>query len=286
MIRIPDDKVRPGRINRLKVLTKAHAGVYLDGREYGEILMPRRFVPEDCEVGDFVNVFVYLDSEDRFVATKESPRAMAGELGYMQAVDVTPMGAFMDWGLPKDLLVPFREQLQRIYVREFHVVYVYFDEASQRLVGSTKVKKHINLNNMRYAPGDEVSLIVAGEFELGFNVIIDRLFLGVIYHTEIFRPIREGERLKGYIKQIRPDKKIDVELQKSGEIKKEALSGQIVDKLKSEGGFLPVTDKSPPEVIYDLFHVSKKVYKRAVGNLYKERIITIEDEGIRLNEIQ
>lgn len=282
MIQIPDQSVRPGRLNRLKVLTLAHPGAYLDGKAYGEILMPSGFVPEDCQVGDFVDVFVYLDSEDRFVATKEVPRAMEGELGYMEVVDTTPIGAFMDWGLPKDLLVPFREQHQRLRDGESHIVYVYFDKTSQRLVGSTKIHKHIQAHINRYSPGDPVDLIIAGEFELGYNVIIDRLCLGVIYHSEIFQPIREGQRIGGFIKQIRPDKKIDVELQRSGQHRRHDLADEIVDKLKAEGGFLPITDKSPPETIYELFHVSKKVYKRTVGNLYKRRVITIDDDGIRL----
>ncbi|MEY3001008.1 MAG: hypothetical protein RL648_1222 [Verrucomicrobiota bacterium] len=278
---IPSLTTSVGRMNRLRVVKKLSFGVYLDGKDQDEILLPIRYVPDSCEVDDFLDVFIYLDSEDRLVATTETPLAMAGELAYLRVVAVNKVGAFLDWGLPKDLLVPFGEQREGLTKDRSYIVYVYFDKTSQRLVASTKLHKYINPKSIRYKPGNKVDLIVGSAFELGWQVIIDKRFVGVIYRNEVFQPVREGDALVGYIKQVRPDGKIDVELQKSGLYGRDALAEEILVQLKAAGGFLAVTDRSPPEEIQDRFKASKKAYKRAVGGLYKRRLITLEDGGIR-----
>lgn len=283
LIHVPDLRVKVGEMNRLRVVMKVDFGVYLDGKSYGDILMPRKFVPEGCEVDDKVDVFVYLDSEDRLVATTETPYAMVGELACLKVVSTTPVGAFLDWGLPKDLLVPFREQKETLVEGRYYIVHVYFDTRSDRLVATTKVSKFLGAEGHPLREGDAVDLIIGNRFKLGYNVIIDKKVLGVIYLTEIFQPLEEGQSIKGYIKLIRPDGKIDVQLQKPGDGDRKDLSERILERLKSEGGFLSVTDKSPPETIQDLFQCSKKAYKRAVGNLYKQRLLTIGEDGIRLN---
>lgn len=281
-MKVPSLTTQVGRMNRLRVVKILGFGAYLDGKDQDEILLPKRYVPETCEVDDFLDVFIYLDSEDRLVATTETPLAMAGELAYLRVAAVTKVGAFLDWGLPKDLLVPFGEQREGLAKGRAYIVYVYFDKTSQRLVASTKLHKYINPKSIRYKPGNKVDLVVGNRFELGYQVIIEKRFVGVIYHNEIFQPVREGQALTGYIKEIRPDGKIDVELQKSGTYGREALAEKILAQLKENNGFLPVTDQSPPEEIYERFNASKKAYKRAVGGLYKQRLVALEADGIRL----
>jgi predicted RNA-binding protein (virulence factor B family) len=282
-MKIPSLTVNVGSMNRLRVVTKVRMGVYLDGKDLDEILLPTRYVPDGTEVGDFLDVFVCLDSEDRLVATTETPLGMAGELAYLEIVSVNQFGAFADWGLPKDLLIPFGEQREGVDKGRRYIVYIYFDKVSGRLVGSTKVHKFINPKSARFKAGSKVDLIIANPFELGYNVIINKQFVGVIYHNEIFQPVEEGQAIQGFIKQMRPDGKIDVELQKSGLSARESLTEAILSQLKEAGGFLPITDKSPPEEIYRRFKASKRAYKQAVGGLYKKRLVTIDDDGLRLN---
>jgi len=279
---IPSLKTKVGAMNHLQVTQKVRFGAYLDGRDLGDILLPARYVPEGCEENDFLDVFIYLDSEDRLVATTDVPLAMAGELAYLKVVAVTGVGAFLDWGLPKDLLVPFGEQREGMVRDRHYIVYIYFDKVSERLVASSKLHKFINPKSIRYKPGRKVDLLVGSPFDLGYTVIIEKQFVGVIYSNEIFQPVQPGQRVHGYIKQIRSDGKIDVELQKSGLSSHEALRDRILSGLREQDGFLPVTDKSPPQDIYERFNASKKAYKRAVGGLYKERLIVIEENGIRL----
>lgn len=276
------ERIKVGRMNRLKVAGKVDFGIYLDAGDLGEILMPGKFVPENCEEGDEVEAFVYLDSEDRLVATTETPLAMEGELAYLEVVSTTKIGAFLDWGLPKDLLVPFKEQRDPMQEGESYIVYIYYDEVSERLVASSKVYKYIHKKSDSYRIGEEVDLIIANAFDLGYRVIIDKQTVGVIYSSEIFQDIQEGQRIKGYIKTILPDGKIDVELQKTGGAARDILERQLVQDLQDSNGFLELTDKTDPEVIYKTYRVSKRAFKRAVGGLYKKRLITIEDDGLRL----
>lgn len=281
-ITIPSESLQVGRMNRLKVVTELDFGLYLDGKDQGEILMPRKYVPEGCKVDDFVDVFVYLDSEDRLIATTEIPYAMEGELAFLKVVSTTKIGAFLDWGLMKDLLVPFREQRERMVKDDHYIVYIYYDETSQRLVASSKVYKYIRKSADKYRLGDEVDLIICDKFELGYRVIVDKTFTGVIYDSEIFQPVEEGEYVKGYIKTLRADGKIDVELQKTADNARDILSEKILEDLRSAGGFLPLTDKTDPKDIYHDYRVSKRAFKRALGGLYKKQRIMIEDDGIRL----
>lgn len=276
--------VKIGRLNDLDVVSEASPGVYLDGGPFGDILLPRAYVPEGCRLGDRVKVFLYLDSEDRFVATTQTPYAMAGELAYLEAVAVTPIGAFMDWGLTKDLLVPIREQKQKVVKGEFYPTFVYYDEVSRRMVGSTKVYKHTADKAVDLSENDEVDLTIGTPFDLGYTVIINKAYLGMLYKSDVFQPLEEGRHLKGYIKKVRPDGKIDVSLRRPGDhkLRKQELSEQIVTRLKEENGFIAVTDKSRPELISTLFGVSKREFKEAVGNLYRRKIIRLEKNGIRL----
>ncbi len=271
-----------GKLNTLRVVKEVDFGMYLDGGEHGEILLPKRYVPENAKPEDILEVFIYLDSEDRIIATTETPHIMLGEFACLKVVAVTSMGAFLDWGLMKDLFVPFREQKLKMEEGRWYIVTVYLDPETKRLVASAKIEKFLDNLPPDYEAGQEVDLLIAGETDLGFNAIINNRHLGVIYKNEIFQPLRKGERIKGFIKKIREDEKIDLLLQKAGYAKVDDISMKIVDVLKKHNGFLPVTDKSDPDTIYELFGVSKKTYKKAIGALFKFRLIDIEDKGIRL----
>jgi len=271
-----------GKLNNLRVVKEVDFGLYLDGGEHGEILIPKRYVPENCKPEDIIEVFIYLDSEDRIIATTEKPFIKVGEFAMLQVAAVTPMGAFLDWGLPKDLFVPFREQKQKMEEGKWYIVTCYLDYDTKRLVASAKIEKYLDNLPPEYEAGEEVDLLVSGETDLGFNAIINSKHLGVLYKNEVFQPIKKGDRIKGYIKKIRQDEKIDLILQKAGYQKVDDISMKILQVLKDHDGFLNVTDKSDPDKIYDLFGVSKKTFKKAIGSLFKLRIINIEENGIRL----
>lgn len=278
----PGNRIKVGRMNRLKVVTEVDFGVYLDAGMMGEILMPGKYVPDGCQEGDEIEAFVYLDSEDRLVATTETPLAMEGELAFLEVVSTTPIGAFLDWGLPKDLLVPFKEQRDPMQQGQSYIVYIYYDNISERLVASSKIFKYIHKKSDSYRIGDQVDLIICNAFELGYRVIIDKQTVGVIYSSEIFQEVFEGQRIKGYIKTILPDGKIDVELQKTGGAARDILEEKLLKDLREANGFLPLSDRTDPEVIYKTYRVSKRAFKRAVGGLYKKRLIVIQDDGLRL----
>jgi len=271
-----------GEYNSLPVKKLVPFGVYLDGGEHGEILMPMRYVPKGCKEGDVVDVFIYLDSEDRIIATTEKPYATVGEFALLRVVAISKIGAFMDWGLPKDLLVPYREQKREMKEGAEYVVYIYFDFESKRIVASAKIEKFLDNTPPEYVIGQEVDLIIINESDLGFNAIIDQAHTGVLYKNEVFQPLKRGDRLKGYIKKVREDEKIDLILQKPGYEKIDSISQAILDKLDLNNGYIAITDKSDPDDIYNLFQISKKTFKKAIGSLYRERLISLEDEGIRL----
>jgi hypothetical protein len=271
-----------GTLNELEVVKTVDFGVYLDGGFHGEILLPKRYVPENCQAGDRLEVFIYLDSEDRLVATTEKPLAIVGEFAMLKVVEVTSFGAFLDWGLMKDLLVPFREQQVKMEKGNSYLVYVYLDNESQRIVATSKLDKCLGNIPVDYEPGEEVDLIIAGKTDLGYKAIVDNSHWGVIYHNEVFKPLQPGEKLKGFIKQVRPDEKIDLRLEKPGYERIDSISQGILDQLKATGGFLPFNDKSDPDLIVKTFKTSKKNFKKAIGSLYKQHLITIEEEGIRL----
>lgn len=272
-----------GKYNVLRVVKDLDFGLYLDGgEELGEILLPRRYVPVNCTVDSELEVFIYLDSEDRLIATTEMPDAIVGEFACLEAVSVGKVGAFLNWGLPKDLLVPFREQKVNIEKGKKYVVYVYLDDESGRIAASSKIEKFLDNLPSEYEENQEVDIMVYAETELGYKAIINGVHTGILYANEVFRNLRKGEKLKAYIKKVRKDDKIDLVLEKPGYQKVDGIAQLILDKLKSLNGFINVTDKSPADEISRRFGISKKNFKKAVGSLYKQRLITIESDGIRL----
>lgn len=272
-----------GKINKLQIIKELDFGLYLDGNEFGEILLPRRYVPENYNIDDFIDVFIYRDSEDRLIATTEKPYAMVGDFAVLKALTVNEIGAFLDWGLSKDLFVPYREQIHKIKQGNSYLVYVYLDEESNRIAASTKLDKFLDKTSADYQTNQEVDLIISYKTEMGYKVIINNTHSGVLYKNEVFQTLKEGQRIKGFIEKIREDKKIDVSLQKPGPKKVESLTEKIILKLKENDGFISVNDKTSPEIIYNTFGVSKKTYKKAIGVLYKKRIINIDGNGIKLN---
>lgn len=271
-----------GKLNELRVVKELDFGIYLDGGDSGEILMPKRYVPEGCKVDDMLEVFIYLDSEDRIIATTEKPYAMVNDFVFLKVVAVNSAGAFLDWGLPKDLLVPYSEQRPVMKEGESYVVRVYLDLNSSRLAASSKLDKFLHDEPGNFQPGQEVDLLICEQTDLGWKAIINNSHWGVLYDNEIFLELKKGQTIKGFIKKIRDDNKIDLCLQKPGYEKVDDISEAIITALKAQGGFIPVTDKSSPEIIYKLFGISKKTYKKAIGAIYRKKLISIENDGIRL----
>ncbi len=271
-----------GKMNTLPVLRSSEFGLFLDGGEQGDILLPKRYVSKDLGPGDSVDVFVMLDSEDRLTATTQKPYAMVDEFADLRVVSVTGIGAFLDWGLPKDLFVPFREQKIKMREGQSYMVHIYLDRVSGRLAASSKLDKFLDKTEANYEPGEKVDLLVCAKTDLGYKAIINGAHWGVVFHNEAFLPLERGQRLEGFVKQMRPDGKIDLCLQKPGYEKVTDLTDVILNHLKQQGGFMPVTGKSSPEEIYKRFGVSKKTYKQAIGALYKKRLITFEDNGTKL----
>lgn len=279
-------EIKLGKMNHLKVVKNVDFGVYLDGgEEAGEILLPTRYVPEGCCPGDELDVFLYLDQEERLIATTLVPKAKVGDFAYLKVSWVNQFGAFLDWGLMKDLFVPFREQKMRMQQDKGYVVFVYIDEESYRIVASAKIERYLKTpKNDTYKPGDEVQLLIVQKTDLGFKAIVDNQYMGLIYDSEIFRSLHTGDSISGYIKQVRPDGKIDLELQKGKSAEKVAdFSEKLLYYLHSNHGHSDLNDKSDSQLIYEVFGVSKKVFKKGIGDLYKRRLITLEN-GITLSE--
>jgi len=271
-----------GKINHLEVVKEVDFGIYLDGGDLGEILMPKRYVPEGTMPGDNLAAFIYLDSEDRLVATTEKPFAMVEEFALLEVVSVTQVGAFLNWGLPKDLFVPFREQRQPMEEGKKYLVYVYVDTNTKRIAASSKIEQYLDNIPVDYDLDEEVDLIIVNETDLGYNAIIDNSHFGILYKNEVFQPLNPGDKIQGYIKKIRTDGKIDLRLDKVGYEKISSFVDRIIAELQKNKGFLPLTDKSSPEEIYKTFKISKKNFKAAIGALYKKRFIALEENGIRL----
>ncbi|MCU6772112.1 Conserved virulence factor B [uncultured Bacteroides sp.] len=275
--------IRLGEYNLLEVVKEVDFGVYLDGSEDGEILLPTRYVPQGCKPGDVLNVFIYLDMDERLIATTLQPYVKVGEFACLEVAWVNQYGAFLDWGLMKDLFVPFREQNMKMIKGNSYVVHVHLDEDSYRIVASAKIEKFLSKDMPEYTPGDEVEVLIWQKTDLGFKVIVDNKFGGMIFKNEIFTDVRTGMKMHAYIKQVRPDGKIDLELQKGGVKKVEDFSDTLLEYIRSNGGSTPLNDKTDADVIYSTFGVSKKTFKKAVGDLYKKRLIVLEGEqGIRL----
>jgi len=282
--------VELGRINRLKVVKEVDFGLYLDGGELpdgrkNEILLPTRYVPKDCKIGDEIDVFIYRDSEDRIIATTEKPYVMVGDFACLKVVSVTHAGGFLDWGLPKDLLVPFDEMEHRMEEGKRYVVGAYLDDETDRIVASARLDALLyDESEDDFREGEEVDLFVANKSELGYKVIVNTSHWGLLHNHEVVRPLKRGERLKGFIKAIRSDGKIDIALHRRGRDKTDDAVDIVLGELKKAGGFLPVGDKSSPDQISELFGLSKGMFKKAIGSMFKRKIIVIEAEGIRLVE--
>lgn len=274
--------IRLGKYNQLEVVKEVDFGVYLDGDEDGEILLPKRYVPEGCVPGDMLNVFIYLDMDERLIATTLEPYVQVGEFACLEVAWVNQFGAFLNWGLMKDLFVPYREQKAKMVKGGKYMVYAYIDEESYRIVASAKVERFLSKDRPAFESGEEVDILVWQRTDLGYKVIVDNKFGGMLYHNEIFQPLQPGKQLRAYIKQVREDGKIDLELQKGGYKKIDDFAETLLHYIESQGGYTDLNDKTDAAVIYNTFGVSKKTFKKAVGDLYKKRLITLEEGGIRL----
>lgn len=274
--------VEIGKYNILKIVKDLDFGVYLQGDGDQEILLPARYVPKNVKPGDEVEVFIYHDNEGRIIATTARPKATVGEFAFMEVKSVSNAGAFLDWGLMKDLLVPFREQKMPMREGKWYLVYVRVDHVTGRIMASARIEKFLNNQPPKYEHNQEVDMLVADETDLGYKVIVNNQHSGMLYHNEVFRRLEKGERLKGYVKEVREDEKIDLSITPLGYAKVEGIAGVILESLKAQGGYLEVHDKSEPELIYSLFRCSKKAFKQAIGTLYKQHLIRLEDKGIRL----
>jgi len=271
-----------GKINHLRVVKQMDFGVYLDAQTMGEVLLPLRYVPENCQINDTLDVFLYKDSNDRLIATTETPYVMVDECACLKVVDTNRVGAFLDWGLPKDLFVPFSEQNGRMEIGKSYVVNVYIDDVTERIAATARLDGWLSEDGVYFKPYQAVDLLICGQTELGYKAVINHTHLGLIYKNEVFQDLRYGQRLKGFIKTIRADKKIDLCLQLPAKDTQDELMQKILAYLRDNNGVSHITDKSPPQVIYQQFHVSKKNYKRALGKLYKQRKISIEKDSIEL----
>lgn len=273
-----------GRYNTLRIVKAVDFGLYLDGEEKGEILLPNESVPDGCFPEDYLKVFIYFDSEDRIIATTEVPHIVVGEFAWMKVVSVSKVGAFLDWGLRKDLLVPFREQQEPMVEGRSYLVYAYVDQTTERIVASSRIGRFLDQTFPEYRSNQPVDLLVARKTDLGYSVIINHRHWGLLYDNEIFQPVKVGQKVRGYIKAVREDEKIDVALQPLGYEKIEGLAARILEKLKDYGGVVDLSDKSDPEKIYRVFGCSKKSYKKAIGALFKNGLVRIGEKEVRLVE--
>lgn len=269
-----------GRYNTLQVLRETASGFYLDGGAEGEILLPGALAPTDLQWGREIRVFVYSDSEDRLVATTEKPKATAGEFAALEVLAVHPrIGAFLDWGLSKDLLLPFREQRERVVEGERVVVFVKLDERSGRVIATMKWNRHLSKAPPPYAPAQRVRFLISHRTPLGYHAIVEGKYSGLIYHSNLGTPLAAGQSIEGYVQSLRPDGKIDLSLDPGGPQQMRDLTSQIMEALEQNGGRLPFDDNSSPESIRDRFNTSKKAFKRALSSLYKQRRILFSERG-------
>ena len=270
-----------GERGNLKILREKPFGLYLDGGELGEVLLPRREMAAAWEPGGLVDVFLYHDSEDRPVATTKQPKAMPGQFARLRVVELTPVGAFLDWGLPKDLLVPFREQKTRLEAGNFPLVYVRLDEASGRIIATTRLARHLDLTPPPWHEGEPVDLILYGKTALGYKAIINGSHSGLLFANEVFQKMQPGECVKGYIAGVRPDGKIDLTLHPPGRARVSDLESQILAELAARGGFWALGDHSSAAEIHHELGVSKRTFKQAAGALLRKRLISLTDKGMR-----
>lgn len=271
-----------GKYNKLEVLRQAEQGFYLSGEGGNDILLPNAYVPENCKIGDTIDVFVYRDSEDRIIATTLKPHATVGEFAGLKVVASTQVGAFMDWGLVKDLLAPFKEQQTRMVIGKTYAVYVMLDEETDRVVATTRFNRFLSEDAPDLIADQEVDLLINKRTPMGFQAIVNNKWKGMIYENETFQALQPGQKLKGYVKLVRPDHKIDLLLQKPGFENIDPVIGKILDYIDSHDGSMDITDKSPAEVIYAKFGISKRAFKQSIGVLYKRRVIKIDKDKISL----
>lgn len=274
-----------GKRSTLNVNRLTEQGAYLDAEHLGEVLLPKSMMPENCSPDDQVDVLLYLDSQERLTATPQRARAYRGDFAALKVVDVNDVGAFVDWGIAKNLLVPYSEQRRKTPLRmgDTPVVYVFEDDVSGRLLASVKLEEFVSPLAPYTKVGDQVTLLPFERTRLGYKCIINNQALGMIFHGDALADIKLGKKMKGYVKAIRDDDKVDLVLQPMGKQRFDDVSEKLLDALKKAGGFLPLTDKSDPQLIFDQFGTSKRTFKQAIGTLYKHKKITIKDNGIELN---
>lgn len=271
-----------GDYNNLKIVKRVSFGLYLDGDEDGEILLPAKYVPDGYDIGDIIKVFVYLDNEERLVATTEEPLAKVGDFALLRVAWTNDYGAFLDWGLLKDLFVPFSEQDGKMVKGNSYLVYVTIDRKSYRIYASARLDKFLSRTKPPYETDEEVDIIVWRRTDLGWKVIVNGNHSGLVFANEVFRDLKTGDRLKGYVKRVRTDGKIDIALQRHGVAGDDDSSMRLLSAIEAQRGFLPLNDNSSPDEIYSMLGMSKKAFKRAAGKLYKQRLIIIDDDGLRL----
>ncbi|WP_347925772.1 S1-like domain-containing RNA-binding protein [Pontimicrobium sp. SW4] len=273
-----------GEYNTLTILREKEPGLFLSDEEGDEVLLPNRYVPKEFKIWDKLEVFVYLDNDERLVAVTDRPYITKGDFALLRCNDVTNHGAFLDWGMVKELFCPFKEQAFKMKKGGWYLVHCYLDEETNRLVASSKTNHFLDNKELTVNQFDEVDLIVSHPSEIGMNVIVNKKHLGLIFNDDIFKDLSVGDRLKGIVKKVRPDNKLDISLGQIGYRNIEPNAELILSELSDNSGYLNLTDKSSPEDIKEVLQMSKKNFKKAVGTLYKQRLITIEDKGIRLVE--
>lgn len=271
-----------GEYNTLEIIREAEQGLYLGDAQGEEVLLPNRYVPQEFKIWDKIDVFVYLDNEERPVATTDKPYITKGEFAMLRCSEVAPFGAFLDWGLVKELFCPFKEQAFKMKRGGWYLVYCYLDEETNRLVATSKTNNHLDNRELTVQQFDEVDLIVSHPSDIGMNVIVNNMHSGLIFNDDIFKDLSIGDRMKGTVKKIRPGNKLDISLGKVGYRNIEPNAETIMHELEDNGGFLKLTDKSHPDDIKDILQMSKKNFKKAIGSLYKQRLIDIKDDGIYL----
>ncbi len=272
--------IQLGNFNTLKILRSTSVGLFLGDDDVDDLLLPNKYVPETYEIGDDLTVFCYLDHEERPIATTITPFVKRNEFAFLRVAEVNDYGAFLDWGLEKHLLVPYREQRFKMTAGSWHVIYCYLDEKSFRLVGSTRLNRFFDNDNLEVRINEEVNLLVYRKSDLGWDVIVNNKYRGLIFASEVFKEVAEGDQLVGYIKRIRPDNKLDITLQPQGAKVLEPAAAMIYEKLVAQDGFIRLHDKSSPDEIKEWFQMSKKTFKKAIGTLFRERKIEIKSDGI------
>ncbi len=273
--------IRIGEYQTLTINRETPQGFYLEDGEGNAVLLPRAYITPEMKTGDPVEVFVYCDSEDKVVATTEKPMLTVGQFAYLKVTDVNEIGAFCDWGMQKELFIPFRNQRVKLIPGRSYVVHMYLDELSNRLVGATKLGRYLKqAADEHLKMGQEVDLLVYSQTDLGYKVIVNQTYAGLVYDNETHQPLSPGQQLKGYVKPLREDGKIDLSLFPIGHKSIEPNAQKILDKLEKNNGFLPFTDKSDPDAIWAEFGISKKLFKKALGNLYKQKLVELREDGV------